>query len=46
MIPQSNDIVPVRDQILEIDTGNSSIVSMTLLLEDAVDVRSRIYNNK
>ena len=25
VVPQSNDVVPVRDQILEIDTANSSI---------------------
>ena len=25
VLPKSNDIVPVRDQILEIDTANSSI---------------------
>ncbi len=25
VVPKSNDVVPVRDQILEIDTANSSI---------------------
>ena len=25
VVPQSNDVVPVRDQILEIDVANSSI---------------------
>ena len=25
VVPSSNDVVPVRDQILEIDTANSSI---------------------
>ena len=25
VVPQSNDVVPVRDQVLEIDIANSSI---------------------
>ena len=32
-VPSSNDIVPVRNQVLEIDTTNSSVLSISILRE-------------
>ena len=47
VVPASNDVVPVRDQILEIDTANSSItVTADTFVGGSADRRSRLYNNK
>ena len=43
--PNSNDVVPVRDQIVEIDIANSTIQLLQIHLWEVPLTRCRLYNN-